>query len=200
MASQLCLAHSESHSLHTSVLSHKKRLKATAVSRQDPNPPREGVGHGKSTVSRSLRVSLTPHVCSLTQKRLKATAVSRQNPNPPREGVGHGKSHSESLRLLLTQSLAHSDSRSLRVSLTPHVNPLTQKRLKATAVSRQDPNPPREGVGHGKSHTISSGQLESIRLQDLRNHSEQDQEYQQLLHLIRDGFPDHRMQPGARQM
>ena len=105
------------------------------------------------TVSHSLRVSLTPHVYSLAQKRLKATAVSRQDRNSPREGVGHGiiqtLTHSEScsLRLSLTQGLAHSDSRSLHTSTLSH-----KKRLKANAVSRQDPNPPREGVGHGKSH------------------------------------------------
>ena len=34
----------------------------------------------------------------------------------------------------------------------------------------------------------------SLRLQDLRKHTEEDHTYQQLLHYIRDGFPDHRSQ------
>lgn len=38
--------------------------------------------------------------------------------------------------------------------------------------------------------TISSGQQESIRLRDLRDHTEQDHEYQQLQHLIQNGFPE----------
>ena len=41
---------------------------------------------------------------------------------------------------------------------------------------------------------IISEQQESVRLQDLRKHGEQDPEYQQLMHYIRNGFPEHRKQ------
>ena len=43
---------------------------------------------------------------------------------------------------------------------------------------------------------VHTGQ-ESIRLQDLRKHAEEDREYQQLKHYVQDGFPDHcRQLPG----
>ena len=41
---------------------------------------------------------------------------------------------------------------------------------------------------------VVSSPHESLRLQDLRKHTEEDHTYQQLLHYIRDGFPDHRSQ------
>ena len=44
---------------------------------------------------------------------------------------------------------------------------------------------------------VCTGHQESLRLQDLRKHAEEDREYQQLKHYVQDGFPDHRGQlPG----
>ena len=40
----------------------------------------------------------------------------------------------------------------------------------------------------------SARNLSSLRLQDLHQHAEADQEYQQIQHYIRNGFPDHRHQ------
>ena len=40
----------------------------------------------------------------------------------------------------------------------------------------------------------SASNLSSLRLQDLRQHAEADQEYQQIQHYIHNGFPDHRHQ------
>ena len=40
----------------------------------------------------------------------------------------------------------------------------------------------------------SASNHSSLRLQDLRQHAEADQEYQQIQHYIRNGFPDHRHQ------
>ena len=58
-----------------------------------------------------------------------------------------------------------------------------------------------EELSVAEIRAVSGGQQESARLQVLRQCAEEDVEYQQLLHYVRDGFPDRRnmLQEGCMQ-
>ena len=74
------------------------------------------------------------------------------------------------------------------LSRNPVTNPKPHDLL-----AEQDPSGKPEAT-IAEIRVTSSGQQESVRLQYLRQITEQDHEYQQLLHYIRNGFPDHRSQ------
>ena len=72
------------------------------------------------------------------------------------------------------------------LSRHPVSDPLPQEVL-----AEQDSNNNPEAT-IAEIRAVSNGQQESLHLQTLRKHTEQDQEYQQLLHFIQNGFPEHR--------
>ena len=74
------------------------------------------------------------------------------------------------------------------LSRYPTANPAPQEML-----AEQDSNNEVE-ASITEIRAVVSSPHESLRLQDLRKHAEEDRTYQQLLHYIREGFPDHRSQ------
>ena len=71
-------------------------------------------------------------------------------------------------------------------------NPVSDPQPQDMLVECDDSSSPETTIAEIRA--IISEQQESVRLQDLRKHGEQDPEYQQLMHYIRNGFPEHRNQ------
>ena len=68
-------------------------------------------------------------------------------------------------------------------------NPVSDPQPQDMLVECDDSSSPETTIAEIRA--IISEQQESVRLQDLRKHGEQDPEYQQLMHYIRNGFPEH---------
>ena len=80
------------------------------------------------------------------------------------------------------------NSMSDALSRHPITNPTSQEML-----AEHDSNNEVE-VSAAEIRAVVSSPHESLRLQDLRKHTQEDHMYQQLLHYVREGFPDHRSQ------
>ena len=74
------------------------------------------------------------------------------------------------------------------LSRNPVSNPLPHELM-----AEHDPhNNPEPSISEIRAACV--GHLDSLRLQNLRTHADADQEYQQIQHYVRNGFPDHRHQ------
>ena len=71
-------------------------------------------------------------------------------------------------------------------------NPVSDPHPQEMLAERDSHNNPEASIAEIRN--TSTCKQESLRLQDLRKHAEEDEEYQQLHHYIQNGFPHHRHQ------